>query len=67
MEDTLREDTKYVYDRCLVGLNPCFNGRYSQREECLVGKDTLTSLNPCFNGRYSQRWRCFKKANLVRS
>ena len=55
MEDTLREDTKYVYDRCLVvlilvlmedtlrvvfpsddsvfgiGLNPCSNGRYSQR------------------------------------
>ena len=36
-------------------LNPCFNGRYSQR----IRKDFVSfgglRLNPCFNGRYSQR------------
>ena len=54
MEDTLREGLKHLTleGRC---LNPCFNGRYSQR---WVKKDdtaTLERLNPCFNGRYSQR------------
>ena len=30
MEDTLRELLKHLKD-CLRSLNPCFNGRYSQR------------------------------------
>ena len=53
MEDTLRgskEDLKKVFK----GLNPCFNGRYSQSkgwDQAIEGK---VSLNPCFNGRYSQ-------------
>ena len=34
-------------------LNPCFNGRYSQRVEQF--KTATGVLNPCFNGRYSQR------------
>ena len=38
----------------MVGLNPCFNGRYSQRETWVKKEDTATRLNPCFNGRYSQ-------------
>ena len=36
-----------------LGLNPCFNGRYSLRDvKCAKNKD-WPSLNPCFNGRYS--------------
>ena len=53
MEDTLRvrvEDPKNLL-RC---LNPCFNGRYSQRLELLKKGKEVTGLNPCFNGRYSQ-------------
>ena len=30
MEDTLREEFEYVEFEGDVGLNPCFNGRYSQ-------------------------------------
>ena len=30
MEDTLRENEYYIYER-YDSLNPCFNGRYSQR------------------------------------
>ena len=30
MEDTLRDNTK-VSAKDILGLNPCFNGRYSQR------------------------------------
>ena len=35
MEDTLRE---YVEDQTLLpsSLNPCFNGRYSQRDQVVV-------------------------------
>ena len=33
MEDTLREDADVKnFDKAAIGLNPCFNGRYSQRE-----------------------------------
>ena len=32
MEDTLRAMTKRE-EREFFGLNPCFNGRYSQREK----------------------------------
>ena len=55
MEDTLRafssSDTKVVF-----GLNPCFNGRYSQRLNDGAVYQPSGSLNPCFNGRYSQSW-----------
>ena len=54
MEDTLRG--KSTVDReQLVRLNPCFNGRYSQRCLRRALLVLLISLNPCFNGRYSQR------------
>ena len=32
MEDTLREGIDYVKIVRIPGLNPCFNGRYSQRQ-----------------------------------
>ena len=32
MEDTLRDITLEYYNEVLNGLNPCFNGRYSQSE-----------------------------------
>ena len=54
MEDTLR--AKRCTDETLKkSLNPCFNGRYSQRMviSSLHFRKTQ-SLNPCFNGRYSQ-------------
>ena len=38
----------------MKSLNPCFNGRYSQRAQ-LHTRKSQRSLNPCFNGRYSQR------------
>ena len=39
----------------MVCLNPCFNGRYSQRVAEYKQARVFKSLNPCFNGRYSQR------------
>ena len=56
MEDTLRVNKLNFLQLCKqLSLNPCFNGRYSQREE-KEGLNNLTlGLNPCFNGRYSQR------------
>ena len=56
MEDTLRELADFNEENGVTrGLNPCFNGRYSQR--CLKAAKAAFegSLNPCFNGRYSQR------------
>ena len=41
----------------LKGVNPCFNGRYSQSPENHAQPADLESLNPCFNGRYSQRMK----------
>ena len=35
-------------------LNPCYNGRYSQRKLTLMETHSLKCLNPCYNGRYSQ-------------
>ena len=35
MEDTLREHKKYTMLQ-ICGLNPCFNGRYSQRAKTYV-------------------------------
>ena len=37
-----------------MSLNPCFNGRYSQRVLQTISIKISCSLNPCFNGRYSQ-------------
>ena len=55
MEDTLRVVKLIIVIKMNNSLNPCFNGRYSQRvfQYCTI--TTLLSLNPCFNGRYSQR------------
>ena len=38
-----------------MSLNPCYNGRYSQRERYLCQICSYSCLNPYFNGRYSQR------------
>ena len=55
MEDTLRG---WLLSTSVkrVSLNPCFNGRYSQRKKfgSKIQKPNK-GLNPCFNGRYSQR------------
>ena len=53
MEDTLRDSGEYHEDDVHYSLNPCFNGRYSQRINPIYNKK-LQCLNPCFNGRYSQ-------------
>ena len=53
MEDTLRGPKNLL--RLRISLNPCFNGRYSQRIISLLCGYILGCLNPCFNGRYSQR------------
>ena len=37
-------------------LNPCFNGRYSQRNSLKKITQKFAGLNPCFNGRYSQSY-----------
>ena len=54
MEDTLRGIELEGQER-KPGLNPCFNGRYSQSSELGAYKTIAMCLNPCFNGRYSQR------------
>ncbi len=53
MEDTLRESVVHRKHSKKLCLNPCFNGRYSQRD-CRLKNTGRVSLNPCFNGRYSQ-------------
>ena len=55
MEDTLRVLDRFSQQDLPKSLNPCFNGRYSQRDICLLTDVNECSLNPCFNGRYSQR------------
>ena len=54
MEDTLRGSVSKVVYYITRRLNPCCNGRYSQRLQPQTLKDLLLSLNPCFNGRYYQ-------------
>ena len=54
MEDTLREEKPKNGNSSRRSLNPCFNGRYSQRPQRLQLMSGIKSLNPCFNGRYSQ-------------
>ena len=55
MEDTLREIVKVDIFTITGCLNPCFNGRYSQRNFGCQYYRPEARLNPCFNGRYSQR------------
>ena len=55
MEDTLREAGAKSVKNLKVSLNPCSNGRYSQRALVLLLMLVLR-LNPCSNGRYSQRF-----------
>ena len=54
MEDTLRGGGRMTTAKDQVGLNPCFNGRYSQSSANTLLRWRSTCLNPCFNGRYSQ-------------
>ena len=54
MEDTLRAQQGTLYSYPLSSLNPCFNGRYSQRAMFNENAQSYERLNPCFNGRYSQ-------------
>ena len=54
MEDTLRGQAVSFKGGRMTSLNPCFNGRYSQRKNNESAKQVSNSLNPCFNGRYSQ-------------
>ena len=47
-----KEEFKYI----LIGLNPCFNGRYSLSIDYhFLVLVAIGRLNPCFNGRYSLR------------
>ena len=55
MEDTLRVACRDLYANSYNSLNPCFNGRYSQRAKLSLFPCLVLCLNPCFNGRYSQR------------
>ena len=54
MEDTLRDNPRFSQRLYYSCLNPCFNGRYSQRRHKTSKETVWVSLNPCFNGRYSQ-------------
>ena len=56
MEDTLRGDKKQDGPKEEKSLNPCFNGRYSQRFGSKIQNLLKVGLNPCFDGRYSQRF-----------
>ena len=49
----------------LVCLNPCFNGRYSQRVYSSSILLSPTRLNPCFNGRYSQSKEEIEKGKIT--
>ena len=63
MEDTLRGVQVALFVLTVVCLNPCFNGRYSQRNYNEQFVSTFICLNPCFNGRYSQS--CVGIATIV--
>ena len=54
MEDT-HWGPKFFENEDNVGLNPCFNGRYSLSTEQHTKGEIIEGLNPCFNGRYSLR------------
>ena len=44
MEDTLREVEKYFDNEEALRLNPCFNGRYSQRPDAEFTKLTAEQV-----------------------
>ena len=67
MEDTLRVYGNFDKVLRLFGLNPCFNGRYSQRVMITFEQFMKESLNPCFNGRYSQSLHGNSYARMVMS
>ncbi len=54
MENTLRV-TKLKHLSKMNSLNPCSNGKYSQRKDTLHNLYNEYCLNPCSNGKYSQR------------
>ena len=54
MEDTLRVGVDMVNEPTVGCLNPCSNGRYSQRKANATLAELIKRLNPCSNGRYSQ-------------
>ena len=55
MEDTLGDLVqKNLWLKSNVGLNPCFNGRYSRSLQFNFITHSTSCLNPCFNGRYSR-------------
>ena len=37
-----------------LGLNPCFNGRWSRTSKGVRIDYKVAGLNPCFNGRWSR-------------
>ena len=65
MEDTLRVCTQEVLRKAVKGLNPCFNGRYSQSYKTIAMSVGVACLNPCFNGRYSQRLLTVETIRLI--
>ena len=67
MEDTLRVKEEIKSTGKINCLNPCFNGRYSQRVLCYDIINYKICLNPCFNGRYSQRRGRVMKLYMVLS
>ena len=67
MEDTLRVKEEIKSTGKINCLNPCFNGRYSQRVVCYDIINYKICLNPCFNGRYSQRRGRVMKLYMVLS
>ena len=68
MEDTLWDLLRLVAAIPMLGLNPCFNGRYSLRKIRAGREKSLLGLNPCFNGRYSLSYlQLWKRRMLSRS
>ena len=64
MEDTLRARFLVLVVRDKDCLNPCSNGRYSQRLSSETVLSRVSCLNPCSNGRYSQSVRNPHTGNL---
>ena len=66
MEDTLRELKQIDIMTKSECLNPCFNGRYSQRMLQACRLRVRLGLNPCFNGRYSQSMHRYRRLCIKR-
>ena len=54
MGNALRAVQVYSNEIAYVGLNPCFNGKCSQRPYRVDRSFKNGSFNPCFNGKCSQ-------------